>query len=343
MTTERSLADQPMARKSARMAIGSILIAIVALSQAAILIRLNEIELSPMATIFNRFWISFAICGVWHLWEYERTKNDPNSSLVPLKDYTTRDLVLLIGAGVMFWACLISWAWSLTQTGVANSTILHNLTPLFITLGAWALFGQKFDKRFLIGLLIAMVGAIGLGLDDLQVGADNFVGDLEAFGSALFSAGNLMIIEKLRDKFTAPTIIMWCCGVGAVLCLPIMLIAEDHIFPISALGWLWAIGMAFICQIVGQGLQAYSLKRLSSGLVGIFLLLDPVFAALTAWVVFSESLSLFNWAAFGVVLAGIYLAKSSHYADRVIAGEDLSGEENSNQVLPSNKQLASMT
>lgn len=298
------------------MALFAIFTAIVALSLAAIFIRLSERELGPFATIFNRFWIAFIV--LWLL-NQSRARSQPDEqSSVPQSEYTVRDWLMLIAAGVMFWGCLALWAWSLTQTGVANSTILHNLTPLFTTLGVWLIFGQHFDSRFLMGLMMAMVGATALGLDDLQVATDNFAGDIAALLSALFSAANLMLIEKLRAKWDATNIIMWCCLVGTVVTLPVVLLTEDRLFPISGSGWLSVISLAIVCQVVGQGLQAYSLKRLSSGLVGVFLLLDPVLAALVAWVLFSEHLSLFNGFAFAVVLVGIYVAKSSHYASQVM-------------------------
>jgi len=95
------------------------------------------------------------------------------------------------------------------QTGVANSTILHNLTPLFTTLGAWLLLRQQFDRQFLLGLTLAVIGALSLGLEDLHLSADTAMGDGLALLSAVFLAGNLMIVEKLRSKFSATTIILW--------------------------------------------------------------------------------------------------------------------------------------
>jgi len=308
--TRDALAEQPEEQTSNAIAISAILTAIVALSLAAIFIRLSEYELGPLATIFNRFWIAFL-----GLWFFERLKavRSPHRE-IPARSYTHRDRLLLVAAGVSFWSCLALWAASLTVTGVANSTILHNLTPLFITLGAWLLFGQRFDRQFLLGLVLALGGATALGLGDLQVAAGSFTGDIAALLSALFSAANLMLIEKLRPKFPATTIILWCCAIGATISFPAVLLFEDRLFPVSLSGWLAVVGLAVVCQIVGQGLQAYSLKQLPSGLVGIFLLLDPVLAALIAWAAFAERLSLFNWFAFGVVLLGIYLAKCSRYA-----------------------------
>jgi len=97
-----------------------------------------------------------------------------------------------------------------------------------------------------------------------------------------------------------------------------VLIWEERLFPVSSFGWFAVIGLAVICQVVGQGLQAYSLKRLSSGLVGVLLLLDPVLAALIAAVVFLEQLSLINGIGFAIILVGIYMAKSSHSAEEMI-------------------------
>jgi len=298
----------------------AIFLAIASLSFAAIFIRLSERELGPFSTILNRFWIAFLVLGV--IYALEHWKTGENREAKPkVEPLNRRDLILLISAGVMFWGCLAFWAWSLTLTGVANSTILHNLTPLFTTLGAWVIFHESFDRRFLMGLLVAMIGAIALGLDDFQVGAEHLNGDIAALLSAVFSAANLMLIETLRHKFPATVILMWCCGVGALLSLPVVLLAENRLFPVTLSGWMAVIGLAVVCQVVGQGLQAYSLKRLSSGLVGIFLLLDPVLAAIIAWIVFVEGLTLVNSLAFATVLGGIYLAKSSQYSDRILSEE----------------------
>ncbi|MGA1601472.1 MAG: DMT family transporter, partial [Prochlorothrix sp.] len=225
--------------------------------------------------------------------------------------YTRSDLALLILNGALFWGCIVLWAVSLLSTGVANSTILHNLTPIFTALGAWLLFNEQFDRRFLTGLALTVVGAIGLGLGDLEMSSAGLVGDLTALLSAVLSAANLMTIERLRSQYSATTIITWSCGVGAILSLPLVLTWEESLFPYSWGGWLAVVGLAFICQVLGQGLQTFSLKSLSPSMVGIILLLDPVLAALIAWALFAERLSLMNWLTFAMILLGIYLAKSS--------------------------------
>lgn len=296
-------------------AIVSLSAALLAVSLAAIFIRLSEREIGPNATVFNRLWIATVVFAVWNGAGAARRRMSETAPEVR-SNYTARDLLLLTAVGVVSSASLGFWAWSLTQTNVANSTVLRNLTPLFTTLGGWLLLGRRFDNRFLVGMTVALVGAIAIGIDDLQTAAQHLAGDITALLSAMFYAGNLLIAEHLRAKFPAATILMWRCFIGSILILPLVLLSGDRIFPYSWQGWLAVIALAVVCQAFGQGLLIHSLGRLSSGFVALFLLLEPVITAIIAWLLFAEKLTLFNWLAFSVVLAGIYLAKSSGYAEK---------------------------
>ena len=296
-------------------AIISLSAALLAVSLAAIFIRLSEREIGPNATVFNRLWIATVVFGVWNGADAARRRMSEREPQVR-SNYTLGDFLLLTAVGVVSSASLGFWAWSLTQTNVANSTVLRNLTPLFTTLGGWLLLGRRFDNRFLVGMVVALAGAIAIGLDDLQTAGDHLAGDIAALLSAMFYAGNLLIAEHLRTKFSATIILMWRCCIGSILILPLVLLAGDRVFPYSWQGWLAVIALAVICQAFGQGLLIHSLGRLSSGFVALFLLLEPVITAILAWMLFSERLSLLNWLAFSVVLAGIYLAKSSGYSDQ---------------------------
>jgi drug/metabolite transporter (DMT)-like permease len=296
-------------------AVISLSVALVAVSFAAIFIRFSEQEISPNATVFNRLWIATVVFGIWNGIGAARHRIS-GMEVTARSNYTIRDLMLLVAVGVVSSASLGCWAWSLTQTNVANSTVLRNLTPLFTTLGGWLLLKRRFDGRFLVGMTVALTGAVAIGLEDLQIAGDNLVGDIVALFAAMFYAGNLLISEHLRGKFPAAIILMWRCLIGSILILPLVLLAGDRVFPYSWQGWLAAIALAVICQALGQGLLIHSLGRLSSGFVALFLLLEPVITAILAWLLFSESLSLLNWLAFAVVLVGIYVAKSSNFADK---------------------------
>ncbi len=295
----------------------SIVLALLALSFTAILLKLGETEISSNVIIFNRLWIATLILGVSQetgkfrhssLDKSDRSKERDN---LKLATYTNRERWLLLVIVLTSTTSVIFWAWSLTQTSVANSTVLRSLTPIFTSLCGWLIFKQKFDRQFCWGMLVAIVGAIVISGGDLQMSADNFFGDAIALLSASLYAIYLVTSEQLRLHRSTTTILFWRCAFGTLLMLPIILLADESLFPTSWLGWLVVIGLAVISQVCGQGLLMYSLDRFSSSFVSLFLLLIPINTAILAWLIFSESLSWQNAIAFALVLLGIYLAQSS--------------------------------
>ncbi|MEM9538315.1 MAG: DMT family transporter [Cyanobacteria bacterium P01_E01_bin.42] len=277
---------------------------------AAIFIKLSEREISPNALAFHRFWISTIIFALWNQFNSLGQKK-PDEQSQECESPTSYPLLLLFGVGVSTSISLYCWVWSLTWSGAANATLLRNFTPVFTILGGWLLFGRQFDRQFLMGSAIAIGGAIGIGLNDWQISVNTLQGDALALLCAVFYSGTLLIIEQLRNQFETTTIMLWRCAVATVLSLPIMLITAERIFPYSIVGWFAVVAFAIVCQVLGQGLLAYCLKQLSSGFIGITLLLEPLITAYFAWVIFAENLSIFNGVAFIIVLLGIYLAKSS--------------------------------
>jgi drug/metabolite transporter (DMT)-like permease len=109
--------------------------------------------------------------------------------------------------------------------------------------------------------------------------------------------------------------------------LPVVLIFEDQILPISWSGWLAVIGLAAICEVLGHGLVVYSLKQFSAVFVTVFLLLEPVISAILAWIIFSESLSILNLFGFGLIMEGIYLAKNGESAEKTASDSAMDESE----------------
>lgn len=287
-------------------AIIAIFIAIWIFGIMPILIRWSENEISPNATMFNRCWIAAVIFGLWQELSLVRQRWLGEQPIVK-QSFDNQQILLLLVTAVFFCATQLLWAWSLTQTSVANSALIHSLTPFFTALGGYLLFNQRFDYKFLIGLVIATVGTIVLGLDDLQVASVKLQGDLLALLSALFWAAYFLAIEKLRTQLTVTTILTWICRIVTLFFALILFTTHDEWFPHSWSGWLTVIALA-LTLIFAHGLLAYSLKYLSSSFVAMINLLDPVVTAFLAWIILAETLSWLNLVAFAIIMLGIYLA-----------------------------------
>lgn len=297
---------------------GSLLFAICLLSSAAIFIRLSEQEISASATIFNRLWIATIFLVFWDGLTSFFLRSSSNFSS-ETRHNIGKYLGVLILAAIVDLACLLLWAFSLEGASISNSNLLHNLTPIFATLGGWIWLNQSFNNQFVIGVTLATFGASAIAISDFQFGYQYLTGDALALISALFYGISYLIYEKLRVIFSAKSLLSITCFFRLILLLPIVLLSDAPIFPSSWLGWLSVIGLGILCQSCANLILLHSLKQFSSSFISLFLLLDPIFTAILAGIIFAEQLSFLNWIAFGLILLGIYFAKSGQGAETLVS------------------------
>jgi len=332
-------------------ALSTLSLALLAVSFAPIFIRYSETELGANATVFNRFAI-FVLCfgsvrlgkirwgrpqvpsienvdtediGTQNISTQNISTQEAGDASAKNADtsesLTLRQTLLLVGVGISSVISLVLWAMSLEYTTVAKCMLLNNLTPLFTSLGSWLLLGKRFDKRFLVGMTIALVGAIALGLEDLS-GAEGFLlGDLYAVLSAVFLGAYFLMVEQLRVQFSATTILLWRCAIGSAVLLPITWLTEGQVFPQTTVAISAVLGLGLISEGLGQRLLADCMDKLSSSFVALFLLLEPIVSALLAWLIFVERLSPMTWVGFAVVLTGIYVAQASETSAQALEPE----------------------
>ncbi|NER36950.1 MAG: DMT family transporter [Oscillatoria sp. SIO1A7] len=295
-------------------------IALLILSLAAILTRLAEFDLGASATVFNRCWIATV---TFALWEGSRVifSVNPEQEAELSRDITVKDIALFVAESLMSFGCLFLWAISLTKTSVANAHLLHNMTPIFSTLGGWLFLKQEFDKRFLIGLGVALLASSYIELEDWVISPSSFTGDMLALLSSVFYGGSFLCREFLRSKYSASIILLASCSLRTIFALFLALATEDLLLPSTQLTWFSVLALGIVVQFFGHSLLTYSLKYFSSGFATLCLLLDPIITALLAWKIFDEELTLLNIIALIGVIAGIYLASIGRGSQKAIGSQ----------------------
>lgn len=314
---------------------------ILALSSTAIFIKVSIREISSEATVFNRMLFSTLIFTGWYgrkLFQSSSNDQDQESTSEALESGSTDDIEetpLALGLSRDTWVLIglvlamsftqltarLVWTWSLDYTTAANGTMLANMPPLFTALGGWLFLGQRFDRRFLTGLAIAMLGAVVLALgdwlypDESLFGTMAIVGDAAALLSSAFYAAGFLVIEKLRQYLSTSKILVWRCVCGLVMVTPLVLLVDDVIFPVSVTGWLAILGLAFISEVIGHGSVVYVLKHFSSAFVTMAFLMEPLPVAIYGWFVLGEFISVSSGIGFILITIGIYLAKTGTGSD----------------------------
>jgi drug/metabolite transporter (DMT)-like permease len=134
----------------------------------------------------------------------------------------------------------------------------------------------------------------------------------DAFGvvTAIFYAAYLLAVKALRDRAEGTLLIMAVTStITTLVLLPIALATGERMVPGSLAGWLDLLGLALVSHAAGQGLIAYALAHLPAAFSSVSLLLQPVMAALLAWLLLGEPLAPLQFAGGAIVLVGIYLAR----------------------------------
>lgn len=266
-----------------------------AIAFAPIFVRLSET--GPTASAFWRVALAVPFLGAW-------------SVLTTRATVTRRAFPWpLVIAGLAFAADLGVWHLSILYTSVANATLLANLAPLFVTVGGYLLFRERVTRLFLGGMALALVGAFVLVGPSFSLGRTALLGDLLGVLTALFYGAYFLAIKQLRDSRNTAHIMAMSTVISALALAPLALLSGEPLLPATAGGWLVLLGLALVCQTVGQSLIAFAMAHLPASFSAVSLLIQPVMATCYAWWLLGERVSMPQLAGGVIVLAGIYLAR----------------------------------
>lgn len=288
-----------LTERQSRLAFAALIAGGIAIAFSPIFMRLSEI--GPIATAVHRLLLGLPLFWLWLALE----KGDGQQR----GPANWRDAGLLALAGLFFALDLAAWHSSLGYTSVANATLLANNAPIFVALGAWLLWRERPTRGFVIGLTLSIIGCALLSRGGFKPGQSTLLGDGLALLTGVFYSGYFLTVKRLRARFTTAAIMTWSAMVGGLILLPAAWASEAALLPASLAGWLAVLALALFSHVGGQSLITYAMAHLPAGFSALTLLIQPVGAAVLAWILFAEALGPLQLAGGLVVLAGIWLAR----------------------------------
>lgn len=215
---------------------------------------------------------------------------------------------LLIVPGFCFACDLALWHWAFEFTSVANATLEANLAVVPVAVIGWWRFKEKLGFAFVVGAGLALGGTV------LLVGAgtptaSTLFGDMLGVGAAVGYTGYLLATKVLVGRTSVARVMAWTCTSCAAFLLIVSLLSPQRLMPATKEAWLSLIALALVAQIAGQGLIAYGMRRLPAAFSAVTLIVQPLAAAVLAWILLGQALRSSQIAAGLVVILGIYLAR----------------------------------
>jgi len=279
----------------------------VTLGLSPILVRLSE--LGPTATAFHRVFLALPLLWLWIALDHKRAATSSDQLKTPRRVPARRDYAFMALAGFFFAGDLAFWHWSLQFTAVANATLLATMAPVWVTLGSFLLFGERFSLTFLSGVAVAVFGAVVLMGGSVQIGMERVFGDVLGLVTGIFFGAYMLTVGRLRAHFSTSAIMFYSTLVTVVILIPVTLLSGEGWLAMSLTGWLVLFGLAWVTHVGGQGAIAYALAHLPAAFSSVAMLLEAIAAVFLAWVILGEALDIWQIAGAGIVIGGIFIAR----------------------------------
>ncbi len=271
-------------------------------------------QINSLTLVYGRLLTASLILSVLWLikrgWQFLKPDQDLPFQIADVKRRVPafEDLSLFALLGVFFPISTLFLCIAIQSSSLATSNLVHNLTPVFITLFGLFILKKSGNKFIIMGLLITFLGLVILEFPELQTDWKAFLsgGSAIAIVSALANAFHVLTVGKLKNRgYTNLTILFWMSLLGAMYLVPIMMVLKIDLFPRTEIGWLLIFALGFLVQIIAQLLLLRSLNILPPEIASSFFLLEPVMATGLAYAFFAEQLTALMMIGFTVILGGL--------------------------------------
>lgn len=204
----------------------------------------------------------------------------------------------------VFWALLFVAAYRLPG-GVAAT--LGAIQPLVVILLARTLLGSPIRSLSVVAALSGLAGVALLVLTPKA--ALDPVGIAAGLASAASMALGTVLSRRWQPPVSALTFTSWQLTAGGILLLPVALLAEPALPPLTALN---VTGLAYL-GLVGAALTYVlwfrGVAKLEPAVVSSLGFLSPISAVLLGWGVLGQRLSAAQLAGMAIVVASVWLSQ----------------------------------
>jgi drug/metabolite transporter (DMT)-like permease len=190
-------------------------------------------------------------------------------------------------------------------TSVTNSGFITGLYVILVPVFG-LLIGMRTGTGTWVGALLALVGMLMLSINEhYQVASGDW---LQLLGACCWAV-HVLLVGTLASRYDAIKVAFVQFVVCAVLSLMLAVAFEEISWPAIQLalpavlyGGLLAVGVGFTLQVVAQ-------KDAITSHAAVILSLEAVFAALFAWLILDETISLRGLFGCALMLAGMLVAQ----------------------------------
>ncbi len=282
----------------------ALLVGVVAVSWAAIFIRLAEAPSLVIAAYrLTLASLMIAPVGLLRCWG-------------EMKRLDRKDLLYVIVSGLFLTLHFALWIASFDYTTVASSVVFVSTHPIFVGIASYLLGQDRVSRLMFGGIIVAVLGGMIIGLDDLALGGKALWGDFLALLGAAAAAGYFMVGRRLRPKVSVLAYISVVYSIGALGTLALCGFTGQRFTGYSPYTYLMFVLLALVPQVIGHSSFNWALRHLSAPVVAVTILGEPVGSTILACFILREAPTLLKVGGGALILGGIYFSLREGRAQR---------------------------
>jgi drug/metabolite transporter (DMT)-like permease len=272
-------------------------LALISLSQASVIIRWSQTN--PL------------LLGSWRLlfaglvlWGWSRVN-------LPPARLSQNDLRKIIAAGFAFFVHLFSYAYAAHHTSISHLMLIFSLNPVTTAFGSWIFFNERMTRRQVWAYLLALIGIYLLARE--KQGSVQLTGDLMAIVAAVtFSAYALLSQWARRDLANSVFASRMYLAGSAFFFLATLLMGVSPL-PTATHGWVGILLLTLFPTLMGHGVFTLCMRHIPLPVLSLGKLIEPAIAAVSAFLLFGETLSTAAVVSFLVIVSAVVLVIKERY------------------------------
>ena len=286
-----------------------ILVAVVATSSAAILIRYALDEAMPPLLIAGaRLAVASVALTPLALRGYRER----------LRQLSRAQWLLILVSGLCLALHFTAWVASLQYTTVLVSVVIVSTGPIWVAILEVLFLKIRLSRLVIGGLLTALAGGVLIGLPfnvEASQGAQSAdslgataTGAILAWIGALSVSVYMLIGRKLRASLPVIPYVWLVYGAASLCALAVIIATSTPVTGFRAQGYLILLAMGLVPQLVGHSSLNYLLEYFPAAIVSMFSQLEPIGSAILALALFRELPPDQQIAGSAVIIIGVILA-----------------------------------
>ncbi len=215
--------------------------------------------------------------------------------------------LLSVLCGVIFALDVTVWNIAIIDSTATQASLLTNLSPVWVGIGAFFFLKDKPKRNFWIGTVVAIIGMMML------VGFAVFRNlDFDrafVFGvlSGVFYAFYMLISKNVLNQLDVWRFMTISITSAAIFLGILGFFMNDPFTGFSDISWFMLITMAIICQLIAWLLISYATQNMRATRVSVSLLGQAILASILAWLFLNEDITLQMIIGGLILLFGIWI------------------------------------